>query len=57
MHAREGFIAKRLANLERSTSEKICIEVTIPKKKRCITFVFRPPHSNNKKVFFSELTT
>ena len=29
----------------------------ISKKNWCIIFVYRPPHSNNKKVFFSELTT
>ena len=46
-----------LVNLEGNTSETICIEVTISKKKWCIIFVYRPPHSNNKKVFFSELTT
>ena len=57
VYVREGFIAKRLADLERSTSETICIEVMISKKKWCIIFVYRPPHSNNKKVFFSELTT
>ena len=57
VYIREWFIAKRLANLEGNTSETICIEVTISKKKWCIIFVYRPPHSNNKKVFFSELTT
>ena len=54
--ARDYCIAKRLANLEENTSETICIEVTISKKKWCIIFVYRPPHLNNKKVFFSELT-
>ena len=49
VYVREGFIAKRLANLERNTSETICIEVTISKKKWCIIFFYRPPHSNNKK--------
>ena len=29
----------------------------ISKKNWCIIFVYRPPHSSNKKVFFSELTT
>ena len=54
---REGFIVKRLVNLEENTSETICTEVTISKKKWCIIFAYRPPHSNNKKVFLSELTT
>ena len=57
VYVREGFIAKRLANLEENTTETICIEVTILKRKRCTIFVYRPPHLNNKKVFFSELTT
>ena len=57
VYVREEFIAKRPFNLEGNTSETICIEVTISKKKWCIIFVHRPPHSNNKKVFFSELTT
>ena len=48
VYLREGFIAKRLANLEGNTSGTICIEVTISKKK-CIIFVYRPPHLNNKK--------
>ena len=55
-YVREGFIAKRLIYLEVNTHKTICIEVKISKK-RCINFVHRPPHSNNKKVFFSELTT
>ena len=51
----QWLIAKRLVNLEGNTSETICTEVTISKKKWCIIFVYRPPHPNNKKVF-SELT-
>ena len=50
-------MAKRLVNFKGNTSETICIEVTISRKKWCIIFVYRPPHSNNKKVLFSELTT
>ena len=57
VYVREGFIAKRLANLKGNTSETICIEVMISKKKWYITFAYRPPYSNNKNVFFSELTT
>ena len=41
-YVREGFIAKRLVNLEGNTSEIICIEVKISKKKWCIIFVYRP---------------
>ena len=57
VYVREGFIAKRLVNLEGNTSETICIEVMISKKTWRIIFEYRLPHSNNKKVFFSELTT
>ena len=56
VYVREGSIAKRLINLKENTSETICIEVTISKKKWCIIFLYGPPHSNNKKVFFSDLT-
>ena len=49
VYVKEGFIAKRLVNLEGNTSETICIEVTISKEKWCINFVYRPPHSNTKK--------
>ena len=57
VYVREGFIAKRQVNLEGNTSKTICTDATISKKKWCVIFVCRPPHSNKKKVFFSELTT
>ena len=44
VYVREGFIAKRLANLKGNTSETISIEVTISEKKWCMIFVYRPPH-------------
>ena len=56
VYVREGFIAKRLVNLEGNTSETICIEITVSQKKWRIIFVYIPPNLNNKKVFFSELT-
>ena len=41
---------------EDSTSETICLEVTISKKKwRCVTFAYRPPYNSNKYGFFKEL--
>ena len=52
---KEGLIAKRLYSYEDSTSETICLEVTISKKKWCITFAYRPPYSSNKDGFFKEL--
>ena len=57
VYVREAFIAKRLVNFEGNTSETVCIEVTISKKRWCVIFAYRPPHSNNKKLFCSELTT
>ena len=52
---REGFIVKRLYAYEDSTSETICLEVTISKKKWCVTFAYRPPYNCNKHGFFKEL--
>ena len=49
VYVREGFIAKRLVNLEGNPTETIYVEVTISKKKWCIILVYRPPNSNNKK--------
>ena len=52
---REGLIAKILYAYEDSTSETICLEVTISKKKWCVTFAYRPPYNSNKDGFFKEL--
>ena len=52
---REGLIAKRLYAYEDSTSKTICLEVTISKKKWCVTFAYRPPYNSNKDGFFKEL--
>ena len=54
---REGLLAKRLYAYEDNTSETICLEVTISKKKWCITFAYRPPYNSNKDGFFQELHT
>ena len=54
---REGLLAKRLYAYEDNTSETICLEVTISKKKWCITFTYRPPYNSNKDGFFQELHT
>ena len=39
---------------EDSTSETICLEVTISKKKWCVTFAYRRPYNSNKDSFFKE---
>ena len=48
-------IFKRLYAYEDSTSKTICLEVTISKKKWCVTFAYRPPYNCNKHGFFKEL--
>ena len=55
VYIRDGIIAKRLENLEGKHSETICLELTVSKKKSCLTFAYRPP--DNKAIFFNELTT
>ena len=57
VYTRDGIIAKRLENLEGKHSETICLELTVSKKKWCITFAYRPPSNDNKAIFFNELTT
>ena len=57
VYIRDGIIAKHLENLEGKHSETICLELIISKKKGWITFAYRPPSSDNKSIFFNELTT
>ena len=39
---------------EDNTSETICSEVTVSKKKWCLTFAYRPRHNCNNDGFFKE---
>ena len=57
VHIRDIIIAKRFKSLEGKHSETICLELTVSKKKWCITFAYRPPSNDNKATFFNELTT
>ena len=57
VYRRVGILAKRLEDLEGKHSETICLELTVSKKKWCITFAYRPPSNDNKAIFFNELTT
>ena len=57
VYIRDGIIAKCLENLEDIHSETISLELTISKRKWCITFAYRPPSNDNKAIFFNELTT
>ena len=53
--ARNSIIAKRLESLEEEESETICTEVTISKKKWCMTYAYRPLHNDKKVMFFNKL--
>ena len=52
---KNGFIAKRVKDLETKVSETICIELTISKKKWCILFPYKPPKQNSV-LFFQEIS-
>ena len=47
---KEGLIAKRL-----DAYEDICFEVTMSKRKWCVTFAYRSSYNSNKESFFKEL--
>ena len=55
VYVKEGLIAKRTLEYENVNTETICIEITISKRKWCLTFAYRPPYNNNKATFFMEL--
>ena len=55
MYVKEGLIANRTLEYENINIETNCIEITISKRKRCLTFAYRPPYNNNKVTFFMEL--
>ena len=52
----KGIICKRLKNFKTSTSECICSEITICKRKWLCFNIYRPPSNENLEVFFEELT-
>ena len=56
-HIRDGIRAKDLETLEGKHSERICLELTILKKKWYIACAYTPPSNDNKTVFFNELNT
>ena len=49
---KKGLICKRLKNFEISTSECICSEITIWKRKWLCFSIYRPPSYENLEVFF-----
>ena len=51
MYVKEGLIAKRILEYENINIETICIEITIPNGKRCLTFPYKPSYNNNKATF------
>ena len=50
---RKELLAKRLENFETKSTETICIELLISKRKWCIIFTYRPPKYD--RVFFQEI--
>ena len=56
MNFKKGLICKRLKNFETNTSECICSEITICKKKWLGFSIYRPPSNENLEVFLEELT-
>ena len=52
MYVKEGLIAKKILEYENINIGTICIEITISKRKWCLTFAYRPPY--NKATFFME---
>ena len=57
VYVKGGVIAKRILKYENINIETICIEITISKRKWCLTFAYRPPYNNNKTKFLMELNT
>ena len=55
VYVKEGILAKRILEYQNINIETICIEITISKRKWCLTFAYRPPYDNNKATFFMEL--
>ena len=55
LHFRKELVSKRLEDFESKSTETICIELLISKRKWCIIFTYRPP-KYDKKVFFQELS-
>ena len=53
---RKKLLAKRLEDFETKSTETICIEPLISKKKWCIIFTYNRPPKYDKKVFFQELS-
>ena len=50
-----GIITRTLPKFATQVSKKICVEMTISKKKWCILFAYIPPQNNNLKTFFEEI--
>ena len=55
VYVKEGLIAKRILGYENANIETIFIEITISKRKWCLTFAYRAPYNNKKATFFMEL--
>ena len=51
----EGIVTKRFSHWESASTESICIELTISKRKWCNLFAYRPPNFN-KGQFVKEIS-
>ena len=52
---KQGVICRRLKEYETKTSESICSELIISKKKLICFSIYRPPATGNIKTFFDEM--
>ena len=52
VYVKEELIAKRILEYENINIETTCIEITISRRKWCLTFAYRSPYNNNKATFF-----
>ena len=57
MFLREGLTARKPRDFERDATEAIFLELAISNKTWFFIFACRPPISNNKDIFFSELSS
>ena len=48
-------MAESILEYENINIETICIEITISKRKWCLTFAYRPQYNSNKATLIMEL--
>ena len=55
VHVKEGLMAESILGYENINIETICIEITISKRKWCLTFAYWSPYKSNKATLIMEL--